>query len=374
MRLRTLVPLTSLLLVLCAAAVAASDPPAAGAVYAANNATSGNRVMVFDRAPNGSLASAGSFATGGAGTGTGLGNQGGVVLTANSRRLLVVNAGSDEISLFKVRRNGLALLDTVGSGGRRPVSIAIHRDLVYVLNAGGAVDAQDNISGFRITKRDRLAPIADSTRALSRASTGPAQVSFTPDGDFLVVTEKATNLILTFSVDRDGRPDAPVQNVSVGATPFGFAFDRRGRLLVSEAFGGAPNASAVSSYEVDDDGALEVISPSVPTTESAACWVQPTLDGRHAYVTNTASGTISGYSVRPDGSLELLDADGVTGSTGGPGSGPIDLALSDDGRFLYDLRGGNGSIGVFRVRADGSLVSVPGVTGLPLGANGLAAR
>lgn len=374
MRLRTLVSVTLLLLALFTVPTAAAHPPAVGAVYAATNAMSGNRVMVFDRAPNGSITSSGSFATGGTGTGTGLGNQSGVVLTSDSRHLLVVNAGSDEISLFRVRRNGLSLLDVIGSGGRRPVSVSIHRNLVYVLNAGGAVGAEDNISGFRITKRGRLVPLADSTRPLSAPSTAPAQVSFTPDGDLLVVTEKATNLILTFVVDHYGLPDAPRLNGSVGTTPFGFAFDRRGHLLVSEAFGGAPDASTLSSYEVDDDGMLDVISASVPTTESAACWVQAMLDGRHAYVTNTGSGTISGYSVAPDGSLELLDADGVTGSSGGPGTGPIDMALSEDGRFLYDLRSGPGAIGVFRVRGDGSLMPRGSLLGLPAGANGLAAH
>ena len=373
MRFRTSVLATPLLLTLWTAAIATSDPPVVGAVYAATNAPSGNRVMVFDRAPNGSINPAGTFATGGSGSGTGLGNQGGVVLTADSRRLLVVNAGSDEISLFEVRRNGLALLDIVGSGGHRPVSVSVHRNLVYVLNAGGAVGAHDNISGFRIAEHGRLVPLENSTRALSGASTSPAQVSFTPDGDFLVVTEKETNSILTFAVDHAGLSEASVQNASVGATPFGFAFDRRGHLLVSEAFGGAANASALSSYEVEDDGTLDVISPSVPTTESAACWVQTTLDGRHAYVTNTASGTISGYSIGPDGSLELLEADGVTGSSGA-GSGPIDMALTEDGRFLYDLRGGSGSIGIFRVRSDGRLVSVGSISGLPAGTNGLAAR
>ncbi|MCI0636259.1 MAG: lactonase family protein, partial [Actinobacteria bacterium] len=174
-------------------------------------------------------------------------------------------------------------------------------------------------------------------------------------------------------LDQDARPGDPMVHPSAGATPFGFAVDRRGRILVSEAFGGAPDASALSSYEVDGDGGLSLLDASVPTTETAACWVVTTADGRFAYTTNTGSGTISGYSVDDDGGLELLDSDGVTASTGG-GSGPIDLALSVDGRFLFDLRSGTGEIGVLRVRPDGSLEPIGSVGGLPAGSNGLAAR
>jgi 6-phosphogluconolactonase len=142
-------------------------------------------------------------------------------------------------------------------------------------------------------------------------------------------------------------------------------------LIVSEAFGGAVNASAVSSYELADDGSLEVISPSVPTTETAACWIVVTRNRHFAYASNTGSGTLSGYRVSRDGGLSLLDPDGVTAVTG---PGPIDMALSVNSRFLYSLNSGDGTISAFRVNHDGSLSPLPGVTGLPSGANGLAVR
>ena len=169
---------------------------------------------------------------------------------------------------------------------------------------------------------------------MSGAATDPAQIGFTPDGSVLVVTEKATNKIVTFAVDRHGVPsDARAQD-SAGPTPFGFAFGKRDQLFVSEAFGGAENASATSSYDIDRNGVLTAISPSVGTNQTAACWVVVTPNGRFAYVTNTGSGSISGYSIDFDGMIELLDADGRTAVTG-DGSAPIDLALTDSGRFLY---------------------------------------
>jgi len=338
------------------------------AVYTTSNATSGNRILAFHRAPNGTLTAAGSFATGGLGTGGGLGNQGGLTLSGNDRWLLAVNAGSNDLSLFATDDDGLRLVDKAPSGGTQPVSVSIHRDLVYVLNAGS-----DNVSGFRLRPHGKLTPLVGSTRPLSGSGTGPAQVQFRPDGRVLVVTEKATNLIVAYAVDEDGLLGPPQVQASQGATPFGFAFGNRRQLFVSEAFGGAPDASAVSSYRVNADGTLHLVSPSVPTHQTAACWVVVTENGRFAYTSNTGSGSISGYEIDDDGALTLLNADGRTADTGA-GSAPTDLALSENGRFLFVLNSGTHNIGAFRIRANGQLHPVAATGGLPAGANGLAAR
>jgi 6-phosphogluconolactonase (cycloisomerase 2 family) len=337
-----------------------------GAVYTASNAATGNEVLVFHRLTDGRLVPGGAVPTGGLGTGAGLGNQGGLILTSDERWLLVVNAGSEDLSVFRVRRRGLELVDVEPSQGPRPISVTEHDGLVYVLNA-----QSDEIAGFRLGRHGDLSPIEGSIRALSGTGTDPAQISFDPRGRALIVTEKATSRIVTFEVDRDGLAGDANSHPSNGATPFGFAFGKRRHLFVSEAFGGAPDASALSSYSLDRDGDLTTVSASVGTTETAACWVVVTPNGRFAYTTNTGSGSISGYFIGFDGELTLLDADGRTGVTG-DGSSPIDMAIAD--RFLYSLNGGTGTIGVFRIRHDGSLVARPFAAGLPAGANGLAAR
>ena len=371
MKLKSLIYCTglALTLVFTPAASQAQNRQGAGALFSMDNATTGNHVLAYRRSTEGALSFLGEFATGGIGTGGGLGNQGALILSRSGRWLFACNAGSDEISVFRVTPHGLQLTDKVGSGGRRPISLAVHQNLLYVLNAGGLVGDVDNVTAF-LFFNGALSPLADSTRSLSADNTDPAQINFSPDGNVLVVTEKATNTIDTYTVNDDGLIDEHQQFVSVGQTPFGFAF-RRDALLVSEAFGGAVNASAVSSYELADDGSLQVISPSVPTTETAACWVVVTRNGHFAYVSNTGSGTLSGYNVSSEGGLSLLDADGVTGVTG---PGPIDMAFSVNSHFLYSLNSGDGTISAFRVNHDGSLSSLPGVSGIPAGANGLAVR
>jgi 6-phosphogluconolactonase (cycloisomerase 2 family) len=336
-----------------------------GAVYTSTNSPAGNAVLAFDRSHDGSLTPAGSFPTGGIGTGGGLGNQGAVVLDDRHDLLFVVNAGSDQITSFHAGRHGLRRLDVESSGGDRPISLSVHGGLLYVLNAGS-----DQIAGFRVGHGGGLRPLPGSIRSLSGTGTDPAQVEFSPHGGLLVVTEKATNRIDTFRIGFDGRPGQLISQPSAGQTPFGFAFDKRAHLIVSEAFGGAPNASVVSSYGVAPDGAISAISPLVATEQTAACWVAVTDNGKFAYTTNTGSGSISTYEVNRDGSISLLAS---VGADTGAGSAPTDLALSEHSRRLFVLNSGAGSVGAYRVRGDGGLVPAGGVGSLPAGATGLAA-
>lgn len=337
----------------------------AGHVFTMTNATTGNELLVY-AAREGGLALRERLTTQGAGTATGLGNQGAVTFSDDGRHLFVVNALSNTVSTFAVSRRGIALRSVVDAGGQRPVSVTEHRGLVVVLNGGGA----GNIAAFR-NNGGMLHALPDQTRPLSASGgTAPAQVSFSPDGDVLLVTEKATNKLTSYRVSRHGHIGAPQVTNSAGATPFGFTFDKRGTALVSEAFGGAANASAVSSYVFEDwkPAAPILVSASVGTTQTAACWVVVTPNGRHAYVTNTGSDTVSSYAVTRSGRIRLLAAVAATS----PG-GPLDAAVSADGRSLFVLNGA-GAITSFRIGHDGSLAATATLPGLPAGTNGLAAN
>ena len=353
-----------------AAKLSPSFAASVGTVYTESNSASGNAILVFDRAPNGALTPAGSYATGGLGTGSLQGSQGGVTFTSDGRFLLAVNAGSNSVSSFRVNGDGsLDLVGAVPSGGTLPISVTSERGLAYVLNAGGA----GGIAGFTIGSDGALTPIAGSARPLSTAAPAPAQIGFDPSGKVLVVTEKGTKRITTYTVGNDGLASAPQIQTSAGVTPFGFAFTTSGLLIVSEAFGGAADGSAASSYTLDNAGVTRVVSPSVPTTETAACWFTITNNGKFAYTTNNGSGSITGYAIN-QGALERLDADGRTADTGA-GSAPIDLAVSRNSQFLYVLNAGTETIGAFSVNVDGSLTPVDGgASGLPAGTFGLAVR
>ncbi|HEY3778798.1 MAG TPA: beta-propeller fold lactonase family protein [Rhizomicrobium sp.] len=353
-------------------AAAAGDGVAGakGDVYVLSNQASGNSVIVFHRDISGMLSSAGSFATGGSGAGSGadpLGSQNPVVLSRNEHFLFAVNAGSDSISAFQVDKDKLVAANTVSSGGTMPVSLTVRGHLLYALNAGGT----PNIAGFTIAPgTGKLTMLQNSMQPLpGGASAAPAQVSFRPGGHALVATETGTNLIDTFVLKRDGTPQPGVEFASSATTPFGFAFSRANHVaVVSDAEGGNKGASELSSYRVKKDGNLVDVTAGVGDTQTAACWVVVANHGRYAYTSNTGSGTISSYTVSGRGKLALLDVSAGTGNT------PVDMGLSHEGKFLYVRNAGDGTITGFQVRSDGSLKQVGTIGGLPDGAAGLAAR
>jgi 6-phosphogluconolactonase len=335
-----------------------------GALYTTTNDPRANMIAVFHRAADGVVTFADMVPTGGQGTGEGLGNQGALVLTSDERHLIAVNAGSDELSVFRVMEDDIVLSSISSAFGDKPVSVTQHDDLIYVVNGGS-----DTIAGFRMQAEDTLAPIIGSVQPLSGARVDPAQIGFSPDGRFLYVTEKATNLISVFELDDMGMPKDYATQDSLGMTPFGFAFGKRDQLLVSEAQAEGEEAGTVSTYLAGPRGALRPISPSVPVQGTATCWLAVTADGRRAFVSNTGSNTISSLAVEFEGALDVHDP--VAADTDAE---PHDLVLTNDGRFLYVLNGG-GSIGDYSIEADSSLTPLPGSTGgLPSFASGLAVR
>lgn len=343
-----------------------------GKLYTMTNSATNNEILVYDRLSDGRIIQTGHVPTNGNGTGAGLGNQGALVLSKDGFYLFAVNAGSNSLSSFRVTQNGLVLAESEASGGMRPVSLTEDRGRLYVLNAGDATNP-GNITGFSIQAGGKLKPIANSTQALSSstASTGAAQIQFSDDGQQLIVTEKATNLILTYPLDAEDVAGTPKTNVSAGNTPFGFAVGKRNQLFVSNAEGGAVDISSLSSYRLPPSGELQAISPEVATNETAACWVALTPDGRYAYTTNTASGTISAFRIAFNGKVTLAnDNAGIAGE----GSSPIDMMVGPESRFLYTLNAGTDSIASFALGLDGGLTLLNTLTGLPDGANGLVVR
>jgi 6-phosphogluconolactonase (cycloisomerase 2 family) len=342
---------------------ASASPGRAGAVYTESNDPAGNAVLVFHRAADGTLTPGPSVDTGGLGAGGKLGSQGALTLSESGRWLLAVNAGSDSVSLFRLRTDGMPeLADTAPSGGDMPISVTTSGNLAYVLDAGS-----DAISGLRVSNGS-ISPIPGSTRSLSGAGVGPAEVAFAREGRVLVVTEKNTNLIDTFRVGPEGRAEGLRSTPSSGATPFGFAVKGRD-VLVSEAFGGAAGASATSSYAISPGGAVRTVTPSAADGQSAACWVATLANRQSVYVANTGSNDVSRYSARHGGRLTLQSANAAS-----TGAAPADMALSSGDRYLYVLNGSDGTISGFAVDRDGSLASLGVTAGIPTGIQaGLAA-
>jgi 6-phosphogluconolactonase len=341
-------------------------------VFVMTNAADQNEVVAYERMPSGALREAHHFQTGGRGSGGNndpLESQGSLTLSQDHSLLFAVNAGSGEISVFRVEGSRLSLTDKVSSSGSEPNAIAQHEDLVYVVNTGGS----SNVKGFHL-EGDHLKQIDHSPTFLSTNTSGAASIAISSDGQFLAVTERLTNNIDVFKVLPDGTLSPIVINPSAGPGAFSVSFEPGGAAIVSETGpSNVTNGSAVSSYAIRPDGTLSPISSSVPTLGAANCWNAITPDGHFVYISNAGSSTISGYAVGAGGTLTALPGTVIAANPSGATN--LDITISSDGQFLYTLNSRNGTIGIFAIQKDGTLKSAGAAGGVSpnAGFNGIAA-
>ncbi|MCT2592728.1 lactonase family protein [Streptomyces sp. N2-109] len=370
--------------------------PGSGFVYVMSNQETGNSVTVFNRSVYGDLTRGGTFVTGGLGVGKSydleaasdpMVSQGSLIASPDQRFLLAVDAGSNEVSSLAIEGDQLRLVTRVPSGGVRPVSLTVHGDLVYVVNAGGLPpntppNPDAVIAGFTLGEDGTLTPLEGSVKPLlGGPAAGPSQIAFTPDGTQLIVTERQTNIIDVFLIDGCGLPGDPVRNESNGPAPFTASFQGEDVLLVTEIIGVNFTYGSLSTYRLSPDGKLTVISGSVNTTERTACWTADSvLDPSITYIANNQSGTVSGCRFAEDGSITMFPEDGHL-VTARDQHATQDMAITNDGRFLYVLTAGYDekivdprlptyvegspysnrmSISAYRIEANGSLTALTG--------------
>jgi 6-phosphogluconolactonase len=355
--------------VLCAA----QNKAKSGAVFVMTNAADKNQVLAFERAANGTLTYSQTVDTEGRGSGgvnDPLESQGSLTLSQDHSLLFAVNAGSGTVSVFRVHGSDLDLSGKIDSGGSQPVAVAEHGNLVYVLNSGGA----GSVVGFQLNNAGQLSQVANSTAFLSANATGGASIALSPDGQFLLVTERLANNIDVFRINQDGTLGPIAVNPSPGPGAFSVSFAPDGKAIVSETGpADVTDGSAVSSYSILANGALAAVSQSVPTFGAANCWNAVTPNGKFVYVSNAGSSTISGFAISPSGALTPIGST-VVGSNPA-GSTNLDIAVSADGLNLYTFNSGSGNIRVFAIHPDGTLTNLgeDGAFAKFAGFNGIAA-
>jgi 6-phosphogluconolactonase (cycloisomerase 2 family) len=351
------------------------------AVFVQGNELDGNTIHVFARGDDGKLSPSGTYATGGEGGDQvdaptdSLASQGSLVYDDGSGMLLAVNAGSGTVTSFRVEGQELKDRQVVDSGGEFPASIAVHGRIAYVMNAGG----EGSVQGFRITGKG-LKPLRGSHRSLGlgnedipRFDTSPGEVEFTPDGNNLVVTTKGNNTVEVFPMKRNGLPAVaePVVNESAGGVPFAVSFDATGkRMLVAEA-----EKSTVTTYQVKRDGKLKVLQQPLASGQEVLCWL--VRAGDFFYGGNTGNSTVTGYRMDKHGKLALTNEVGIATPPSANSQGVIDLAVTEDEKFVYVQNAVSGTVDGFRVEADGALTKVTTAEDLPVfeesGMEGIAA-
>ncbi len=324
-------------------------------VFVQTDNPSGNAVVAYDRADNGTLTQAGTYPTGGSGgvlTGSvvdHLASQASLTYDDQHSLLFAVNAGSNTVSVFSVNGDRLALQQVLPSYGEFPVSVAVHDDLVYVLNAraGGSVQGYGIFGGH-------VFPVGtDRALGLNTALTPefvntPGQVAFSPDGSQLIVTTKANgSSIDVFRVGFFGALSSAVVNAEPGTVPFAVTFDGAGNLVVTEA-----GTNAVATFDLHYDGTVALLH-SVPTNQTATCWIVG-VNGQF-YASNAGSASLTRVQSGPGGTLTVF---GNTATD----AGSVDAAISTHSHYLYVQTGANGIVDEFRINTDGSLGPIGSVT------------
>jgi hypothetical protein len=344
--------------------------PSQGAVFVQTDNPAGNQIVAYERAADGTLGDPQTYNTGGDGAVAAgsavdpLASQGSLALANGGRNLIGVNAGSDTISVFQVFGSRLVLSQVVSSGGEFPSSIAVHGNLVYVLNAGG----RGSVQGFFLL-RGWLVPLWGSDRSLGLFNTNPpyfldapGQVGFTPNGRQLIVTTKNSGSdIDVYSVGWFGYLSSePTVNAAPAPVPFAFTFDASGHLLVTQA-----GASDLTAFSLATDGTLTEIG-TAGDGQAALCWI--TAVGDYFYGSNAGSANVSQFGETSGGAPSLV---GVAASLS---SGATDSAASADGRYIYVEAGGIGTVDEFQIGLGGGLTQVGSVSGLSAPMEGIAAN
>lgn len=387
-------------------------PNYVGAVYAGtnNNGPDGNWVVGFGRRADGTLVPLDAYDTGGAGRARAAPSPPRLnsliaedsIIAVDNRFLLVVNAGTNDITCFLINADfSLTRTSIEVSGGTMPISLAYHKGVVYVANADedGTFTGPPNQSGSVTALRLDL-----STGQLSRIAGfslslrgRPADLEVTPDGSYLIASsinaaspqlpQPTAAEVSSYRIQADGTLAATPSGTGT-STQFGNAADRNlpnaigietfavaGRQFVIAAEArtvssiGAPAAGfaaiqtgSVSTWEIAADGlfaprSLDVLlGPSFTSGPIQAGFLAYSPVYSTFWVATSAGATISGFGLYPDGTI----ARGEIVATGTPvdlaaasplanADGYVDIAISGDGRWLYQLVGLKGRIDVYEI-------------------------
>lgn len=360
-----------------------------------------NQIVAYSRDVNGELSQIGVYDTGGLGENirnsgaNPLASQDPLIVSKDRRFVFAVNPGSESISSFRINDDyslteaSLNVSTSGESGAQNPVSLTVFEDILYVVNTGNFVDANGeeldtlpadrnrtnaSIIGFRIAEDGTLNELPGSELASVGANAG--SIEFSDDGHHLYITQRRTNEIVHIGINDSGLPirydngEIRVNPIaSITPQPFGtdlYPSENGTFLLVSEGNNGAPGLSALSSYRVEENGALTGISLSsgvegdpLVTGFTFGCWVEfvETPTGDFAYVSNTPDGTITSYSVGDEGGLTRLESLAGTANIEGDdtqnGGGVLDAEIVYP--FLYQVVNNDGRIAQFQIGEDGSL-------------------
>ncbi|MCG8465702.1 MAG: beta-propeller fold lactonase family protein, partial [Xanthomonadales bacterium] len=362
-------------------------------VYTANNYASGNGIHGYRITSGGTLEElpGSPFASGGFGDDNSAFSQNGLVVSPDQQFLFAVNHGSNDISVFRVARNG-RLFAVEGSpfpsGGELPSSLSLSGDVLYVSFLGDANAPPEQgcvgceLRGFRMQSGGALVPIANSSIALENIPAGrPLAIQFNPAGSVLfgsltiasAVFELGQPELFSYELDHEtgllsASPGSPYTVRDGSAQPLGFAFNpaNPSHVYTANVVSGVPDLpSSVSAYLMAHTGQVAELDFSpvpaevTPGDAIAACWAKVTFDGNNLYTANAGSDNLSHFRLAESGEPTLAGLIATPTVGNGPNA-PVDLLILPGDRYLYVLQTVGANIAAWDIDLNnGDLIELP---------------
>jgi hypothetical protein len=389
-----------------------APPEFDAAVYVGTNSNGdiGNFVVAFGRRANGELVPIDAYVTGGTGRAA-FRNPGDParlnslvsedsLLTIDDQYLLVVNAGSDDITSFRINEDySLSVVDKIPSGGTMPVSLARRGAVIQVANAdedgvfSSLEDQSGNIVTFRIDiETGKLTRVEGSSRSLG---VRPSDIEYSIGGRHLLVSghnagsatlgTPSLAQLTSFAVRSDGTLGPAATGTAISTLPGNVAnrnlpsaigietYERMGRhfVVVAEARTisseglarplSLHQAGSVSTWEIGPAGELLAreqdfrLSPSDAEATQAG-WISLGSIYSVFWVSTATGASIHGYGLGDDGSIARGEKV-IQGAPAMPGSadplagadGFVDSVVSNDGRYLYQVVGLGRAVDVYEI-------------------------
>lgn len=309
-----------------------------------------NKINVFG-SNKGILEYINSYETRGRGTNENkvdpLHSQGSICISIDRQTLYVVNAGSDEITVFAIGKNNtLRYLQKISSGGKRPISIAISSKNLYVLNSGDS-DTLGNITNFRILRDGTLRNIDRGSKTIGKKGQLLGGLIINRMFTKLIVSETGSNLISIHSLDNRGNIIQQVENKISGKNPYGIVQNESNTYLVVNE-----ESESITSFKVNNIGTINPIDNSKYENADGMTKIVITKDREFAYVINDRG--ISQFIIYEDNEINFMNFY----DTGNKFSKISEITIDNKGKYLYTIDEGNGSINSYLIQKHGILKNI----------------
>ncbi|KAF8636863.1 hypothetical protein AX17_003206 [Amanita inopinata Kibby_2008] len=313
-----------------------------GAAYFMSNDPRGNYLFAASIEHDAKLVLRTAYSTGGTGahatskvTSDALFSQGSIIKSYVNNVIILVNAGSNTLSVFRIDPENPSRLAMIGqpvpSGGDFPSSVALNgaEDVVCALN-GGKIN---NVNCFSLDGLTGLSPLSNTKRSLGLKQTtppsGPAftggQLIFSPDHKQLILTVKGPfptgpGYLAIWDLENKGSLSQKYKKMEGGAATWSATFIKGKDAILSADPVGGYNIFDLSAFAAN----FSVKGKSFKVEgEEAICWSDYSPKTGNYYLSDSTLSVI--YEVQVD---ERLNGRVVASHAAEKYSVPLEISIA----------------------------------------------